>query len=205
MYYYSKKSKNRILHTQFCFHIRRVDPDDIGWFETLSEAYAQGYRLCKHCSPIAGQFRKESKAIYDYCRDNGLAVRLDCRSISVASPSSKWKITLGSGGRLVLYHHNTHQTAQDGFSEIRGYHLQGDVSRDSVVDYLEYIVEHDYFRMLHPVYDQPGKGSLPPKKGTKRYRREQRKLKAREKRRAIRNVLNLIDALNAPTTTQAAV
>ena len=101
--------------------------------------------------------------------------------------------------RLTLYHQNTFESQRDCRSEIKGYHLQGGASYDSVVDYLKYIVEHDYFRMWNPVYHRPKKKE-PPKKGTKRYRREQRKMKNREKRQAVRNVLDLIESLNIPQT-----
>lgn len=202
MYYYSKKSKNKIIHTQSCFHIRNTDLEEIGWFETLSEAFAQGYRLCRHCSPIARQFRKESSEIYDYCGKNGLAVHLNSSTVRVTTPRSTWKIAAGTDGQIVLYHHNTFRTAQDRFSEFRGYHLQRDVSADTMIAYLKYIVEHDYFRMVNPIYGQLRKGELPPKKGTKRYKREQRRMKEQERRRAIRNVLTLIESLHAPETAQ---
>lgn len=50
MYYFRKKSKGKIIHTADCFHLFNTDIRNIGWFETLSEAYAKGYRLCKHCN-----------------------------------------------------------------------------------------------------------------------------------------------------------
>ena len=199
MYCCSKKSRNKIIHLQSCFHLQHTEPDDIGWFETLPEAYAQGYSPCKHCSQIARQYRRESKEIVDFCRKNGLAVYLGRWSITVTSPRSTWKIAVGGNMQLALYHQNTYETARDHLSEIKGYHLQGDVSCLNVVDYLKYIIEHDFFRMLNPVSHRPKKKE-PPRKGTKRYRREQQKMKNREKRQAIRSVLNLIESLNIPQT-----
>lgn len=205
MYYYSKKCRKKIIHTHLCFHIQHTELDDIGWFETLPEAYEQGYRLCKHCSPIAKHYRKESKQILDFCGKNGLAVHLGCRSIFVTSPRSKWKIAVGNDRQITLYHQNTFETERDHLSEIKGYHLQHDVTKDSVVEYLNYIVEHDYFRMLNPVYNKPRKKkeSPPPRKGTRRYKSEQRRIEKYERKRAIRNVLNIIESLNIPQTVAA--
>lgn len=196
MYYYSKKSRNKIVHTQKCFHIQNTDLDDIGWFESLSEAYEQGYRLCRNCSPIAKHYRKESKEILDFCGKNGLAVYLGCRSIVVTSPRSKWKIAVGSDAQLTLYHQNTYETERDHLSEIVGYHLQGDVFKDSVMDYLKYIIDHDHFRMFNPVYNTCKKEVPLPKKGTKRYKKEQRRKEKYERRSAVRNVLSIIASLN---------
>ena len=47
----------------------------------------------------------------------------------------------------------------------RNYHLQGDVLKDSITGYLKYIVDHDAFRLKHPL-PKPKKEH---KKGTKAY------------------------------------
>lgn len=204
MYYYSKKSRKKILHTQDCFHIMHTDIDDIGWFSTLPKAYGQGYRLCEHCNPLAKHYRRESKQILDFCGKYGLAVHLGHRCIAVTSPQSKWKIAIGKNMGITLYHKNTFTTDRDDLSEINGYHLQRDVRADSVLDYLTYIVDHDYYRMLNPVCKMPKKkASPPPRKGTRRYRSEQRKAEKRERNRAIRNVLNIIESLHIPQTESA--
>ena len=53
MYYYSKRSRSKIVHQSTCQHIQNVSVEDVGSFENLEDAYAAGYRLCRHCSPIA--------------------------------------------------------------------------------------------------------------------------------------------------------
>lgn len=206
MYYYSKKSRKKIIHTIECFHINDPDINDIGWFETLPEAYEQGYRLCKHCNPLFKQYKKELEQINDFCRENGLSVHLSNRSISIYSIKSKWKIALDKKNRMVLYHKNDFETNKDHLSEISGYHLQGDARRGSVVAYLKYIVEHDYYRIINPVYiPKKKKDSPPPRKGTKRYKSAQRRTEKYERRQAIRNVLNLIDSLSIPSTQMPAM
>ena len=68
MFYYSKRSHRRIVHTQVCLLVRGFAPETIGTFETLSEALDAGYRLFRRCNPILRQYRKEQMAILDYCR-----------------------------------------------------------------------------------------------------------------------------------------
>ena len=53
MYYYSKRSRSKIVHQSTCQHIQNVSVEDVGSFENLEDAYAAGYRLCRHCSDTA--------------------------------------------------------------------------------------------------------------------------------------------------------
>ena len=200
MYYYSKNNRNKIVHFKECFHIQHTELDSIGWFETLFEAYEQGYRLCKCCSPLVKQYKREENEILDFCRRKGLSVYLDNMFITIYSIQSKWKIALDKNNKIILYHKNDFTTAKDHLSKISGYHLQGDAQRNSIVDYLQYIVDHDHFRMLNPVYiPKQNNEAVPPRKGTKRYRSAQRKIKKIEHKKAIRNVLCLIESLNVPS------
>lgn len=206
MYYYCKKSRKKVVHTIECFHIQQSCIDDIGWFESLPEAYEKGYRLCKHCNPLFGYYRNESENIIEYCRKNGMSVHLGNKNISVRSIRSQWKIALDKKNRIILYHKNDFTTSRDHLSEINGYHLQGDVHKESIVEYLEYIVDHDYFRMLNPVYiPKKKKESPPPKKGTKRYKSAQRRMEKYERKQAIKNVLNIIESLNISPATVSAI
>ena len=64
--------------------------------------------------------------------------------------------------------------------------------------------EIDYYRRFNPAHT-PKKESPPPIKGTKRYKSTQRKVKKYERKRAIKNVLDLIDSLSVPTTPKPAM
>ena len=66
MFYYNKKSSWKVIHTKECFRICNQDINDIGWFETLDEAYEKGYRLCRHCSILRNEFNEQSKEIIDF-------------------------------------------------------------------------------------------------------------------------------------------
>ena len=115
-------------------------------------------------------------------------------------------IVVDKKNRIVLYHKNDFTTDKDHLSEISGYHLQGDARRNSIVTYLQYIVDHDYYRMLNPVYiPKKKKDSPPPRKGTKRYKSTQRRIEKYERKRAIKNVLNLIESLNIPASQMPAM
>ena len=107
---------------------------------------------------------------------------------------------------IVLYHRNDFKTDKDHLSEIKGYHLQGDVKKTSIIEYLQYIVDHDYFRMLNPVHiPKKKKESPPPRKGTRRYKSAQRRIEKYERKRAIYNVLNIIESLNIPAAPAPAM
>lgn len=74
MYYYSKRSRSKIVHQSTCQHIQNVSVEDVGSFENLEDAYAAGYRLCRHCSPIAKLYRKESDVLQGYCQSHAASV-----------------------------------------------------------------------------------------------------------------------------------
>ena len=111
---------------------------------------------------------------------------------------------------LMLYHKNTELRASDAASAIRGYHNQH-IRFRSLPEYFSYITNHDAYRMHHPqalraaLAQKPPKQKEPPRKGTKRWHKEQTRRRAAERRHAIRNVLALIDSLDANYAARPAV
>lgn len=210
MFYYSKRSHRKIVHTQACFLVCGFAPESVGTFETLSEALDAGYRLCRRCNPILRQYRKEQMAILDYCRENGMSFHWNDRYFSIISPISQWRVTVSPSGTTMLYHKNTKSLASDAASAIRGYHNQR-ISFRSLLQYFTYITSHDAYRMHHPeaphaaLAQKPPKHKEPPRKGTKRWHREQTRRRAAERKRAIRNVLALIDSLDTDYAARPAV
>ena len=197
MFYYSKKSRKKIVHTKNCFIARGVDPKSVGTFATLAEAFHAGYRLCKRCNPIARQYKKEQEDLLNYCYRNGMSCYYYDRNFKITSTISKWIVTVSPSGRTQLYHKNTKALPSDEQSFVPGYHYQH-VQRGSLMEYLEYINEHDFYRNRHPeMMNKSNAKKAPPKKGTKRWRKEQAKLKSIERKRSIRNVLNIIDSFNS--------
>ena len=197
MYYYSKNSREKIVHLDSCFHLDNMNHSKMGCFQTLSEAYEQGYKICKHCNPLFNQYKKEKEQIIELCRKKGVSVFVGNKNVVIRSINSKWKITVDKNEKFVLYHKNTYKTENDHLSQVKGYHLQGDVNKESIVEYLDYVLEHDYYRMMHPVYiHKQKKEKAPPRKGTNRYKSLQHRIEKNNRKQAISNVLNIIDSLS---------
>ena len=196
MYYYRKNSRRKIVHAECCHFRRILNPETTGYFQTLAEAYSAGYRLCAHCDALSKQYRKEEQDLQEYCRINGLSVHLGKRGIWVRSPRSEWRIIADdtrAGSKL--YHKNDLHPGKRSSDLLTAYHDQK-VSYSKLLKYLDYIVEHDYYRMLNPIY--PVQHKAPPVKGTKRYRKQLKQQKKKARKDAVRNVLTLIDSLSAP-------
>lgn len=192
MYCYNRKSKEKIIHKVNCFHLAKTKSADIVYFESLEEAYKYGFKLCKHCSKISEAYRKEKKDILSFCAENGLSSFLTRDRLIVTAPCSQWIIIFDENEEPVLYHKNTYQRKYDYLNKIYGYHRQYGTRENSIVAYLGYIIQHEYFRAENPLHFY---FSSSAQKGTKRYRKEQEKKKRTEKRFAVKNVLNLIESL----------
>ena len=76
MYYYSKRSRSKIVHQSTCQHIQNVSVEDVGSFENLEDAYAAGYRLCRHCSLSPSSTVRRAMC----CRDTARAMPPLCFS-----------------------------------------------------------------------------------------------------------------------------
>ena len=69
MFYYSKNSRNKVIHVRGCHYIKNTNEDMLGDFKTIAAAYREGYNPCHHCSNILKLYRKEKKKIlnqFDY-------------------------------------------------------------------------------------------------------------------------------------------
>ena len=60
---------------------------------------------------------------------------------------------------------------------------------------MKYIINHEHYRMYNPV--QIFTKKEPPAKGSKRWNRQQKAIKKKERKRKILNVLNLINGLSS--------
>lgn len=202
LYYFNQKSSKKIVHSQDCFRIANSENSNIGLFKTLDDAYEAGYRLCRNCSPIAKKYKREENEIMEFCRINGMIPYFHDKFVGITSVSGKWKITVNKDGKQIcLFHKNEYKSKHDNKSPIPGFHLQK-ACCDSIMGYLSYISKHDSYRRKNPLYIFPKEKPL-PRKGTRRYREEQKKVKIIANKRAIRNVLDLIESL--PSSTNSAV
>lgn len=197
MVYYIKNCRSKIVHLDGCCHIKNTDKADIGTFPNLSKAYSHGYRLCNHCNLMQKKFKSEKEKIFTFCQQYGFSYRQDDRIATVTTTLSKWKIVLNNTGeRLELYHRNSYDKKGD-TGVISNYHFQH-ATYDTITGFLDYIYWHDVYRKSHPLESSriyPKLKSPPPMKGTKRYRKEQKMLERKERKKSIANVLSLIESL----------
>lgn len=181
----------KVMHHLDCAHVQSIKVDNRIYFDTVEEAMEQGYEFCLDCCEISNQYRKEENEIQSYCHQNALIVEMDWshEELNVWSPYSQWIISKGQEGELVLYHRNTFGI-QGEKTYIPGYHFQN-VSKNTIIDYLIYIIHHDAYRLKYPAYP-PRKAAKPHKKGTKKYQKRQ---KRRERKRSIQRVNQILQSL----------
>ena len=195
MYYFSRNSRRKIVHSFDCFQIGRVDVECVDSFESLEQARKNGYRQCRCCNTLIKQYRKEALALTRFGKGRGFSFRVDDRFVHIDAPRSRWKILRAEGnGRLVLLHENEYQPLRDVGGVLPGYHVQN-VSENSILAYAKYIAKHEKYRKTHPVHTSPSKP--PARKGTKRYKKQKKAEKLQAKRRAVTNVLRLIEQVSS--------
>lgn len=195
MFYYSIDSKEKVVHYEGCHHLKNIKEDNMRSFNSISDVRKSKYRICSCCSPITERLKKEQAALESYCLENGLLFFVNKGNLHIRTHHSKWKVLASNNKNILeLHHENSFEKEHD--DSVPGYHKQNFYS-DSVLGYLEYINEHEYYRLLNPLHIVTKKE--PPKKGTRRYRGQQKALAKKERKRQIWNVLNLIDSLSVGT------
>ena len=199
MYYCSKNSKEKIAHTENCQYAKRIQPRNTIMYKNAIEARNAGYRVCKCCAPIKTYVKKQDKEIDQYCQQAGLSCQIDWREgcLKVATSYSQWKIIVnGRDDYIFLYHKNFHRFGINNDDLVPGYHSQK-TRKSDILGYLEYVAAHDSYRISNPIQ---GKAFQPaeshPRKGSKKFRAQERRQKNREKRRSVARVLDLIEAIH---------
>ena len=180
-------SRSKIIHTQSCGFRKIISLDNGKWFYSIDDAKPLGYKQCKCCSAIGKQAHLRSKSMINYCHRNGLSPILKDGSLYIQSSLSCWIITINKSNKIELWHRNTRGNKYQ-------YHIQNCKSK-TVMEMMEYIVQHDDYRSKNPLPAEKKK-KAPPKKGTKRYRTQQRREKKSKKRQEISRVLSLIEGLS---------
>lgn len=193
MFYYSVESKNKVVHYEGCQHLKNIKKENIRSFNSIKEIRNSQYRICSCCSPITAHLKKEHTEIEHFCQENGLSYFVNKGNLHIRTHHSKWKVLVSDNKDVIELHHENSFKKEHNDS-VPGYHKQK-FSSDSVLGYLEYIDEHEYYRMLNPVHIVTKKE--PPRKGTRRYRGLQKTLARKERKKQIWNVINLIDGLSS--------
>ena len=146
MVFYSIKSNEKVFHLSHCKIAHRIRKDYKRQFTTPEEARMAGYRMCNCCSIVGKRLRKEQAAVNRFCQENGVSCWLDDGQLRIITPKSKWRIIVnGKANKLFLYHKNSYKKPESIPSIIPGYHSQA-IRCKTIVEYLDYIVQHDIFR-----------------------------------------------------------
>ena len=145
--FYSSKSSEKVFHLSHCPNARRIRKENKKAFSTQEEARQAGYRMCDLCSVAGTKLRKEQRDVDDFCREYNISCRLEDGQLHVHTPNSEWRIIVnGKANRLFLYHKNTYEKKEEKIpSIVPGFHSQA-IRYSTILEYLDYIVQHDAFR-----------------------------------------------------------
>ena len=150
MFYYSVNSKERVVHYEGCRHLKNIKKENLKSFNSIKDVRNSEYRICSCCSPITVHLKKEQEKLEKYCLENGLLYVLHKENLYIRTHRSEWKV-LASDDKNVLELHHKNSFKKEHDNSVYGFHKQNFTS-DSVLGYLEYISNHDYYRMLNPLY-----------------------------------------------------
>lgn len=179
MYCYSKKSSEKVIHFRSCHYIANSKAINIQSIRNLEKWEKRGYRLCKHCFLLQNRYLKEKTVLKEYCKKRNYKIYCKNECVEVNTGRNVWIIVNAQNSvSIELYHRNTQIRDSDSESRIPGFHKQK-VYANRILDYVKYISEHD------------GIGTNPIKRGAKGYKL----YKAAQKKRSVKNVLDLIDSL----------
>ena len=163
---------SKVLHIKQCGHIANTLKENKRFLSKREAADAiekDGYGYCKDCSRVGRLLKKERKAVDEYSVKHHIRYHFDRSdgSLVMISRSGTWKVQFfGKHHVSFLYHMNT-RFKEGGL--IPGYHSQG-VHYPTLLEYFEYVVEHDKYRAKNPVDHKRGK-SNPKKRKSRRAQR----------------------------------
>ena len=193
---YSKK----IMHHNTCSIVKRIKKSNRRMLD-ISTAREKGYKFCECCNRLGVMYNKEKDQIDRICKSNGIKFAIDYDMIYIISKHDFWRIKVNENSNnkvIFLFHKNTHKrTYKKGPEMIEGYHVQKFRSK-TICGYLEYIIEHDQYRDLHPCTETERDriaDNNKPKKGTRRYKNMAKKKKNLEKVASVIRVRALIDEM----------
>ena len=182
-------SKNRVFHYPDCIYASRINPENVITFDSKDEARACGYRHCIYCSRLIKYYEKDKDAIDKFIKDHHLKMYIDDDSMFIDNAFSCWKITIVPDGyRLILYHGNTELyerlKIKDGHIQ-HHYHLQNYRGKLEILHMLQYIIDHDNWKLEHTNSYK----NLP--RNTKRQKKEYKKAAKSAKKNNMTNLYNV--------------
>lgn len=198
MYVYSTLNHRKIFHTQHCRYIRNCDSKNLSFFSTKEEGFAAGYRTCKCCTKLAKIYQKQKSNVLRFCEEKNYKLIFINDVIDIATPFSKWKIhSTKKGRKLKLFHENSVYTVNNKMEFFNGYHTQGVFDTD-LIKVLEYIYNHDKYRIDNPFEStvfSTKKRINKNRKSKAKISRQRKSDKKRQKRKRVDLVYAIMDKL----------
>ena len=205
MYICSRYSRRKVVHREGCRYVARIAEKSKLSCAEKDTAVAMGYRVCKCCSRVGRQFRREQKKIASFCQTNGMECFLGEEGIVVETPMSRWKIVSdGEPGHFTLFHKNFYshrkETSGKNANAPEGYHFQSD-RFTTIKGILRYILQHDEYRKENPYNNKKMSpyGPKNPRPKKKNIRKQRKYLQKRRKRYEANQTIRLIDSLHTPS------
>ncbi len=193
MCYICGKSNNKIVHTIECRYVKMMPKKNKQYFNSWEDASEAGYVQCRRCSRIYKYLNKEEKQMKEYCRSNGVYYYFNPSdgALDIISMSGKCKIIVNGRKHYIwLYHKNNSGVKYGDF--VPGYHSQK-IRSNTLMGYMNYIVEHDIYRGENPLYKSQKKGNTV--KGSKKWKKEQRHADRMRMLRSIQYVDALLESM----------
>lgn len=178
-----------------CFYSRRIKESDKIYTLDEKKLKHKGYTLCRCCSYLGQDYRKDKLKIEKFVKDNHMKVWFEKNEFHIETSIAAWKVVdPGNRDYFLLYHSNDEVyrwLKREQGKILHHYHFQGDVRKDSILEYMEYIKKHDEWRtgQLNEYKTLP--------RTSKRQKKEYQTAKNKSKGKQVRNVLNLLEKIQA--------
>lgn len=193
MFFYSLNSKEKIVHYKGCRYLKNIKKHNLNSVKDKCELPGSKYKICQYCSHLIKCLKSEENELEVFCQKKGLSYYLNFDELNITTPKSEWKILCDNNNKaLSLHHKNTFNKEHN--NSVLGFHRQNCKSK-TITGFMEYITDHDHYRKQNPLLII--KSKKPPRKGSKRWKKQQKRIQKNERMRAILNVLNLIENLSA--------
>ena len=186
-------TEKRVFHLQECQYAKRIADDNKIFFIDKDEARAFGYRHCNCCSKLIQYYNQDKEVIDRIIISNSLKMYIEDDSMFIDNGPYSWKITTrNKDNGLILYHANTesyHKLEKKNGHLIHTYHLQKYKGARDIISYLNYIIDHDKWRLNN--LDSYKDLNTTTKKQKQKYKQE----KNISKKKKVKNVLNILDQI----------
>lgn len=152
--FYRTDDPEKLYHSRSCtcYHQGRNGEGYQKWLPLFSveEARKAGRKACALCSPMGVRYQQVRQQAQEFCAQRGMECEIQDGVLEITTPVSRWKLIYRGDGKLALYHKNTWKSHPDEQEMVPGYHSQA-IHKKNILEYLEYIVQHDLYRKNNPL------------------------------------------------------